>query len=261
MKRLAIITLSSEGRILAQRLLEEFDSAELFLHESVQGFEGAERFTSVLELTRAIFNQNDGLVYIMPTGVVVRAVAGLLKHKTEDPAVTVVDVGGRYAISLLSGHEGGANELTIRVANILAAEPVITTTTEALKRFIVGVGCKSGTSANRIEDAIRNALAEADVDPADVRFIASADIKSDEAGLIEAARRLGAGLRFVASDEIRRSDREFARSDFVQNRVGLPAVAEPAALLAGRRTELLLNKKKYNGVTVAIAVESCLWSE
>ncbi len=261
MKSFAVITLSSEGDAVARRLLDEFDSAERFLHASVQGSGGAARFTSVIELTTEIFDRYDGLIYIMPTGVVVRAVAGLLKHKTEDPAVTVVDVGGRYAISLLSGHEGGANDLTIRVANILAAEPVITTTTEALKRFIVGVGCKSGTSAERIEDAIRTALAEARVDPADVRLIASVDIKSGEPGLIEAARRLGAGLRFVASDEIRRSGREFARSEFVQDKVGLPAVAEPAALLAGRRTELLLNKKKYDGVTVAIASESCLWSE
>ena len=49
----------------------------------------------------------DGLVYIAPCGVVVRAIAPFLEHKTKDPAVVVVDVGGRWAVSLLSGHEGG----------------------------------------------------------------------------------------------------------------------------------------------------------
>ncbi len=48
--------------------------------------------------------------------------------------MVVVDVGARWAISLLSGHEGGANDLAVAVGNILAAEPVISTTSEALKK-------------------------------------------------------------------------------------------------------------------------------
>ena len=86
-----------------------------------------------MDLTEQIFASYTGLVYIAPTGVVVRAIAPLLRHKTTDPAVVVVDVGGRWAVSLLSGHEGGANELAVTVANILGAEPVVSTTTEAVK--------------------------------------------------------------------------------------------------------------------------------
>ena len=85
--------------------------------------------------------------------------------------------------------------------------------------------------------------------------------RRDEAGLLAAARELNVPLKFVSSEEIRQSRRGFTRSKFVQSRVNLPAVAEPSALLAGRRTKLLLPKQKYPTVTVALAAESCLWSE
>jgi cobalt-precorrin 5A hydrolase len=170
-----------------------------------------------------------------------------------------VDAGGRWAISLLSGHEGGANDLAVTVANILSAEPVISTTTEALKTVIVGVGCRRGTKSAQILTAISQALQEGGLEVSQVRLISSADIKSREQGLLEAANELGVPLRFISSEEIRDSRRRFHHSDFVRQKVNLPAVAEPAALLAGRRTKLILRKRAYNGVTVALAQESCLW--
>jgi cobalt-precorrin 5A hydrolase len=218
-----------------------------------------ERFRSIIELTHDIFDRYAGLVYVAPCGVVVRAVAPNLEHKTTDPAVVVVDVCARFAVSLLSGHEGGANDLTLQVANILGAEPVITTTTEARRNLIVGIGCKRGTPAEKIIDAVEEGLREAGLDSDHVRLLASADIKSDEAGLIAAAQKLGLPLRFIGSDEIRNTPLDFGQSDFVQEKVNLPAVAEPAALLAGRRTRLVLNKRRYDGVTVAVARESCSW--
>jgi cobalt-precorrin 5A hydrolase len=66
----------------------------------------------------------------MSTGIVVRLIAALIKHKTEDPAVVVVDDGGNHAISLLSGHLGGANELARQIAATIGARPVITTATD-----------------------------------------------------------------------------------------------------------------------------------
>ena len=109
------------------------------------------------------------MVFAVPTGVAVRAIAPLIKHKKEDPAVVVLDVVGRFAISLLSGHEGGANDLALAVGNILGAEPVITTTTEALKTVIVGVGCRRGASAQKIQEAVEAALQETGIDKAEVR--------------------------------------------------------------------------------------------
>lgn len=67
----------------------------------------------------------------MATGIVVRMVAPLLEGKDKDPAVVVMDDAGHFAVSLLSGHLGGANELAERCAGLAGATPVITTATDA----------------------------------------------------------------------------------------------------------------------------------
>ncbi len=257
--KIAIITLSDQGARLAERLAEGWSDqdTDLFVHAGVTELPCARPFERILDLTREIFARYDGLVYIAPAGLVVRAVAPCVEHKTVDPGVVVVDVGGRWAVSLLGGHEGGANALAITVANILGAEPVISTTTEAVKDLIVGVGCRRGTPAETIATAVREGLATAGADLARVRLLASADIKADEPGLIEAARQLNLPLRLIPSDEIRQCNRNFEHSQFVQDKVDLPAVAEPAALLAGRRTQLLLPRQILHSVTVAIARENC----
>jgi cobalt-precorrin 5A hydrolase len=295
----ALITLSLEGAKLLTPLVTALPGARLYIHESVRnesvwgvsgqsgvirhgsahsesgrieadrsesagGIPGslkAERFTRIADLTASLFPVCHGLVYAAPCGVVVRAVAPLIRNKYEDPAVVVLDAGGRWAVSLLSGHEGGANALAIRIANILGAEPVITTTTEALKSVIVGIGCRRGTPAEQIVAAVREALLEAGVALEEVRFLASADVKADEAGLLAAAEALQVPIRFIAASEICASSREFAHSTFVEERVNLPAVAEPAALLAGRRTQFICRKKKINGITIALAREGFSWSE
>ncbi|MBI5583433.1 MAG: cobalamin biosynthesis protein [Deltaproteobacteria bacterium] len=259
--KVALISLSAEGARLLRRLAPHFPEARIFLHDKIRTDLEGKRFGQIILLIKEIFTQFDGLVFVMPTGVVVRAVAPLIKHKTRDPAVVVVDVGGRFAISLLSGHEGGANDLAVTVGNILGAEPVVTTTTEALKQVIVGVGCRKGVSAGKILQAIETALAEAGVKREEIRWLASADVKAEEAGLIQAAQALGVPLRLVDSEEIRRSSKPFQHSEFVQEKVNVPAVAEAAALLAGRRTRLILPKKAGDGVTVALARENFLWSE
>ncbi len=258
--KLALISLSWEGATLAFRLQKALPEGEVFLHRQVPSKLPAKRFDSILALTEEIFPQYEGLIYIMPAGVVIRSLAPYLKHKTQDPAVVSVDVGGRFAISLLSGHEGGANDLALVVGNILRAEPVITTTTEALKSLIVGIGCRRGAGAEAIIAAVQTALKESSLGINQVRYLASADIKADEKGLVDAAKKLQIPLRFIPSQEIRTTIKAFEHSEFVKKKVNLPAVAEASALLAGRRTQLILSKKIFNGVTVAIARENFLWS-
>ncbi|HSR12679.1 MAG TPA: cobalamin biosynthesis protein [Thermodesulfobacteriota bacterium] len=259
--KIALITLSDRGADVVATLREGLPGAKVFLHEEVLKSLPARRFSSILELTGEIFNDYEGLVYAAPCGVAVRAVAPHLKDKRSDPAVVVVDAGGRHAISLLSGHEGGANDLAVRVSNLLGAEPVITTTTEALKSVIVGIGCRRGVAAGAVRDAVRAALERAAVNRSEVRLLASADIKSDERGLIDAAAELGIPLRFISSEEIRSCPRAFGESARVKEKVNLPAVAEPAALLAGRRTRLILPRTTFGGITVAVARENFSWSE
>jgi cobalt-precorrin 5A hydrolase len=250
--------LSKQGYGIAARLTEDFPEARIFLHESVPPHVNTISFMSVLLLTNEIFSLYEGLVYIAPCGVAARAIAPLIKHKTQDPAVVVVDVGGRYAISLLSGHEGGANNLALRIANCLGAEPVISTTTEAVKTLIVGIGCRRNVESRAIVNAVMEGLLRVNAVIGDVRLLASADIKKNEKGLLAAAEELGLNLRFIPSDEIVSTTRQFEHSEFVASKVRLPAVAEPCALLAGRRTRLILPKNIIHGVTIAIAREDCL---
>ncbi len=258
---LAVITLSEQGARLARQLAARLLRCDVYVHRRVATQAGAEPFDSVPELTARVFSKCRGLIYILPCGVAVRAIAGQLCNKHNDPAVVAVDVGGRWAVSLLSGHQGGANQLAVDVANILDAEPIISTTAEAIKTLIAGVGCRKGIEAEQIVAAIHSAVAAAGVTVEDLRLLASADVKRDEPGLLEAARRMDLPLRLLSSNALRDSTRSFARSEFVQEKVGLPAVAEPAALLAGRRTRLLLPKQTYHGITVALAKESCTWWE
>jgi len=260
MKKIAIITLSQQGAEIAVMLAIQFSEANLYLHHNIQTTQPAQRFSRVIELTTQIFNDYQGLIYIMPTGVVVRALTSQIHHKLYDPAVVVVDVGARWAISLLSGHEGGANDLAMQVANIIGVEPIITTTTEAVRRLIVGIGCRRNISTERIISAIQQALTMISRSLDEVRLLATAEPKQDEIGLLEAAIQLQRPLRVIKAQEIRTSYRDFPVSLFVQAQVNLPAVAEPAALLAGRNTQLILNKQTFNGITIAIAEENCMWS-
>ncbi|MEI6033206.1 MAG: cobalamin biosynthesis protein [Verrucomicrobiae bacterium] len=256
--RTALITLCDQGARVVRSLAAKLGGCQVYLHESVTEPMDAERFPAVVKLTGKIFRQYPRLVYVAPCGVVVRAIAPLIRHKLSDPAVVVIDVGGRYAVSLLSGHEGGANALALEAANAIGAEPVISTTTEAVKTLTVGVGCRRGAKAESIAGAILGALEKVGAGVADVRILASADLKADEAGLLLAAKDLGLSLRFLSADEILSTTKQFGHSQWVADQVKLPAVAEPSALLAGRRTKLLLPKTIINGVTVAIARESSL---
>ncbi|MEU3196983.1 precorrin-3B C(17)-methyltransferase [Streptomyces sp. NPDC006996] len=86
----------------------------------------------VPDAVRAAFAECEQLVCFLATGAVVRLVAPLLGDKAGDPGVVCVDEGGRFAVSLVGGHGGGANELARAVGEVLGAEPVVTTATDAV---------------------------------------------------------------------------------------------------------------------------------
>lgn len=255
----AILTLSHKGLSVARRIRDDFPEYDLHIHESIAPADGGLPFHRVSERIRELFDQMDGMICIMPCGVIARALAPLVKSKLSDPAIVAVDVGGRWAVSFLSGHEGGANTLALDVANILDAEPVVTTTTEAEKNLIAGIGCRRGTSSEAVESALLDGLNRIDRTLVEVRLLASAELKKDETGLIQAARNIQVPIRWIPHDSIRECTREFQTTRAAEKHLGLPAVAEPAALLAGRRTRLILPKIARNGVTVAIAEERCPW--
>ncbi|WP_018339256.1 precorrin-4 C(11)-methyltransferase [Butyricimonas synergistica] len=124
MNKIAIIISSDQGVQIARTIRQELPEAELFATGK------RESCTSVDSITAFVseqFSRYDALIFVGALGICVRAIASSVQSKYTDPAVINVDSTGRHVISVLSGHIGGANQLTRRVANILGAEAVITT--------------------------------------------------------------------------------------------------------------------------------------
>ncbi|MFD5228362.1 precorrin-3B C(17)-methyltransferase [Streptomyces qaidamensis] len=263
------------------------------------------------DAVRTAFAQCEQLVCFLATGAVVRLVAPLLSGKTKDPGVVCVDEGGRFAVSLLGGHAGGANELAREVGDLLGAEPVVTTATDAVDlpgldtlglpvegdvagvsralldgeavalraevawplpplpvtdqgshtirltdrlveaaerevvlrppTLVVGVGASRGAPVEEVLGLVEGALREAGLSVASVAELATVDAKAEEAGVVEAARRLGVPLVTYSAGELAGVDVPNP-SDAPLAAVGTPSVAEAAALVGGG--ELLVPKRK-----------------
>ncbi|NTU42846.1 MAG: cobalt-precorrin 5A hydrolase [Nitrospirales bacterium] len=122
----AILYITDPGHTLAEKLKGLYPDAHIM------------RF--IPHSLHEVWERHKNLIFIMATGIVVRSIASLLKNKKSDPAVVVLDDRGKFAISLLSGHLGGANELTQKIAHYLnvkrgtlsppSAHAVITTSSD-----------------------------------------------------------------------------------------------------------------------------------
>lgn len=196
------------------------------------------------------YRQHTQWIFIAATGIAVRYLDGQIQSKLSDPAVVVLDNAGRYAISLLAGHEGGANHLAYRVANTIGAIPVVTTATEAMKSLVVGIGCRKGISAEKIKNAIDGALGERSLN--DVREIATIDLKANEPGLLEYCTQHNIPMRVFSSRDVKDRPWVTEPSDWVQQNVGVVGVCEPCALMASVRGSLVVSKFRLDGVAVAI---------
>lgn len=115
----------------------------------------------------------------------------------------------------------------------------------------VGVGCRKGTDPSVLEQAVADALAEANVSAKAVTAIASIDVKKDELAILELASKMGWSPVFYTADELATVPGEFSSSDFVKRTVGVDNVCERAACASGG--ELVLGKQAGGGITVAIA--------
>ena len=125
--KLAYLSFTEKGRQLAGRLAAALGGTAQRCGASC----------SLEAWTAAHFSQSDGLVYVGAAGIAVRAIAPHLKSKTTDPAVVVVDECARYAIPILSGHLGGANDLARAIGKVCGALPVLTTATDVNSVFAV----------------------------------------------------------------------------------------------------------------------------
>lgn len=245
-QHLAVISITPGGKRIADRIAEAIPGITLY-HSPQKG--------SLRPLVQELFNDYRGMVFIMAAGIVVRMVAPLIRDKYSDPAVVVVDDAGRYAISLLSGHEGGANELAYRIAGCVGATPIITTGTETEKTVVAGLGCRRGVGEEEVVHALEAAFGENGIELSEVRTVATIAIKRDETGLLRACRSLDLPLVFCSKEAILLVGDQYERSEIAYKYLGVHGVAEPCALLTAKNGRLLQSKKTYGQVTVALVRE------
>ncbi len=132
-KKIALWILDTRALNLATRCADELAIQTIFAPKKQPGDRQDDRlrfFDRFQEELFLRFQEFDAHLFIMATGIVVRNIAELLKNKTTDPAVLVLDECGHHVISLIAGHLGGANALTVKLAAHLGAKPVITTATD-----------------------------------------------------------------------------------------------------------------------------------
>ena len=135
----AIITFTNNGKKLSGELkdkIKAFGEADVFNAHDEKNTDSLHNFIKIH------FVKGGAIVFIGAAGIAVRMIASLVKDKTTDPAVLVLDEKGQYVIPILSGHIGGANELSGRIASAIGAIPVITTATDINGRFAVDIYAK-----------------------------------------------------------------------------------------------------------------------
>ena len=133
--KIAIISVSNKGLELALTLKEKLDEdstvikCDLF-HKNVKKY------------IKIAFFEYDAIIAIMASGILIRSVAPYIKSKVSDPAVLNIDDNGNFVISTLSGHLGGANALADKIADLIDATPVITTSTDVNRKLGIDVLAK-----------------------------------------------------------------------------------------------------------------------
>jgi len=152
MKKIAVLAITKNGIEMSLGLKEHFSNFEVFApikfsdnNEKIQWYD-----ESTSDKIVKLFKNNDGLICLFSLGAVIRLLSSHIKDKKTDPAVIVIDDNANFVISVLSGHLGGANELSNEIADKIGATPVITTAADVNKTIAVDlVGRKFGW---RIED-------------------------------------------------------------------------------------------------------------
>ena len=143
--RLCLVAITKHGAAQAARLALDLPAADICTSAKFAG-----HFTGLPNPVRAydgalrdeigpLFANFDQLIFFVSLGAVVRLMAPHLRSKDEDPGVIVVDDAGQYVIPVLSGHVGGANEWSERIADLLGAVAVLTTASDVGRTIPVDI--------------------------------------------------------------------------------------------------------------------------
>ena len=125
---IAVIAVSPQGITIAEQLKAEWQ--EQLTIFSTHQHSSVESIRNIKEHVDAHFGDYSAWVFIGAMGICIRTIAEHVQHKYHDPAVINIDSTGRFVVSVLSGHVGGANELTEHIASLLGAQAVVSTQTD-----------------------------------------------------------------------------------------------------------------------------------
>lgn len=158
----AAITLTRQGVDLCRRIEGAFPETTVYVSDKYDALAPRHwrRFDGKLApLVAEIFGRYEALVFVMATGIVVRMIAPYIVDKRYDPAIVVIDVTGRFAVSLCSGHLGGANQLARELGAALGAMPVVTTGTDVNETLAPDMLAKELGAAIENWDALKTVSA------------------------------------------------------------------------------------------------------
>lgn len=139
MNSVAVLAITKNGIEIAKNLKARFAGWKVFVPSKFSDNDSTINWfdDSTTAMVGKLFTSYEALVCIFSLGAVIRLVAPHLKDKKTDPAVVVIDDTGKFVISTLSGHLGGANRLAEEIAGVLGATPVITTAADVNKTIAV----------------------------------------------------------------------------------------------------------------------------
>jgi len=167
----AVYAVTDRGARLGTRLADALD-AVLYLPERLDPALPGKRYAALGPLVAETFDRYRAHIFLSACGIAVRVIAPHLRGKAVDPAVVVVDDTGRFAISLLSGHLGGANALARTVGGLIGAVPVVTTATDAagapaveLLARDLGLALDNAVATRRVNAALASGEPVAVYDP------------------------------------------------------------------------------------------------
>lgn len=129
MKKITFIATTDAGITLALLLQKQFPKS-LIVTTRESSNPHVSTVNSLSEYVKSSFQELDGICFVSAMGICVRLIAPYLQEKSTDPAVICVDDQGQFVQSVMSGHQGGANDLTLKVAQLLGAQPVISTSSD-----------------------------------------------------------------------------------------------------------------------------------
>ena len=133
--KIAIISVSKKGYDLSFKLKDLLDKDSTIIKCDIY-------YKDVKNTFNLLFYEYDAIIAVMASGILIRSISHLLESKTTDPAILNIDDNANFVISMLSGHLGGANKLTLKIADLIDATPVITTSTDVNNKLGIDVLAK-----------------------------------------------------------------------------------------------------------------------